>query len=109
MPLGERLRARLRRTQIGFIFQGASLLPTYSARENIDLALRLPGLGYFERRRRTRAALEAVGLSAWADHLPEEMSGGQRQRIAIARCPLSASLVRRRATSGIETAASAAS
>jgi putative ABC transport system ATP-binding protein len=78
-------RARLRRSQIGFIFQESSLLPTYSALENIDLALRLPGLGFFERRRRANAALEAVGLSAWAHHMPEELSGGQRQRIAIAR------------------------
>ncbi len=78
-------RARLRRKQIGFIFQGATLLPTYSAVENIDLALRLPHLNYFERRRRTQAALSAVGLSAWSDHMPEELSGGQRQRISIAR------------------------
>ena len=78
-------RTRLRRTQIGFVFQEASLLPTYSALENIDLALRLPGLGFFERRRRAKSALAAVGLSAWANHMPEELSGGQRQRIAIAR------------------------
>ncbi|MBN1287397.1 MAG: ATP-binding cassette domain-containing protein [Anaerolineae bacterium] len=78
-------RARLRRRQIGFIFQGSTLLPTYSAVENIDLALRLARLGLFERRRRVRAALAAVELDAWADHMPEELSGGQRQRIAIAR------------------------
>ena len=78
-------RARLRRQQIGFVFQSSTLLPTYSAMENIDLALRLQRLNYFERRRRTRAALSAVGLSAWAHHMPEELSGGQRQRIAIAR------------------------
>jgi putative ABC transport system ATP-binding protein len=78
-------RARLRRQHIGFIFQSSTLLPTYSAAENIDLALRLPRLGFFERRRRVRAALAAVGLSAWADHMPEELSGGQQQRIAIAR------------------------
>jgi putative ABC transport system ATP-binding protein len=81
----DRRRVWLRRTQIGFIFQGSSLLPTYSALENIDLALRLPGLGWFERRRRAKAALAAVGLGPWADHMPEELSGGQRQRIAIAR------------------------
>ncbi len=78
-------RTRLRRSQIGFIFQASSLLPTYSALENIDLALRLPKISYFERRRRAKAALSAVGLTAWSDHMPEEMSGGQRQRISIAR------------------------
>jgi ABC-type lipoprotein export system ATPase subunit len=83
--MSEGRRARLRREEIGFIFQSVSLLPTYSALENIDLALRLPKLGFFERRRRARAALEAVGLSEWAGHMPEELSGGQRQRIAIAR------------------------
>lgn len=83
--MGDRRRAKLRRQQIGFIFQGATLLPTYSALENIDLALRLPRVGFFERRRRARAALNAVGLSHWANHMPEELSGGQRQRISIAR------------------------
>ncbi|MBN2304182.1 MAG: ABC transporter ATP-binding protein [Anaerolineae bacterium] len=83
--LSDGRRAKLRRKSIGFIFQSSTLLPTYSAVENIDLALRLPRLGYFERRRRARAALAAVGLSPWADHMPEELSGGQRQRITIAR------------------------
>lgn len=83
--LSERQRARLRRTQFGFIFQSYTLMPAYTAYENIDLALRLRKLGYFERRRRIRAALEAVGLSAWAAHRPDELSGGQRQRIAVAR------------------------
>jgi len=83
--LSENARARLRREHIGFIFQNYTLLPTYTALENIDLALRLPKLGYFERRRRAKAALAAVGLSAWADHAPDELSGGQRQRVAIAR------------------------
>lgn len=78
-------RTRLRRMQIGFIFQNYTLIPTYTAMENIDLVLRLPGLGYFERRKRTKASLEVVGLSAWSNHLPGELSGGQRQRIAIAR------------------------
>ncbi|MCB9455163.1 MAG: ABC transporter ATP-binding protein [Anaerolineaceae bacterium] len=85
LNMSDRRREKYRRRQIGFIFQNATLLPTYTAAENIDLALRLPGLGYFERRRRTRAALEAVGLSAWSGHVPDELSGGQRQRVAIAR------------------------
>lgn len=83
--LGERARARLRRRQLGFIFQSYTLLPTYTAVENIDLTLRLPGLGFFERRNRAKTALAAVGLSAWANHVPDELSGGQRQRVAIAR------------------------
>jgi putative ABC transport system ATP-binding protein len=85
VPMSDRRRIQKRRQQIGFIFQSTTLLPTYSALENIDLALRLIRLGYFERRRRAKAALAAMGLSAWADHMPEELSGGQRQRVAIAR------------------------
>lgn len=78
-------RTKLRRRQIGFIFQSATLLATYTAAENIDIVLRLPGLNFLERRKRVKSALEAVGLAAWASHVPEEMSGGQRQRVAIAR------------------------
>ena len=85
LKMGEGRRSKLRRKNIGFIFQAYSLMPTYTATENIDLGLRLPGFHLFERRRRTKTALEAVGLSAWASHLPHELSGGQRQRVAIAR------------------------
>jgi ABC-type lipoprotein export system ATPase subunit len=83
--LGEGRRSRVRRRHIGYIFQTYSLLQTYTSAENVDLALRLPGMGYFERKRRVRSALDAVGLSAWADHMPSQLSGGQRQRVAIAR------------------------
>jgi len=105
--LNDARRAKLRRTRIGFVFQSATLLPTYSALENIDLALRLPGLHYFERRRRARAALAAVGLTAWADHMPEELSGGQRQRVAIARALALQShlILADEPSSGLDTAA----
>lgn len=83
--LRERGRAKLRRQQLGFIFQTYTLISTYTALENIDLALRLPKVGFFERRRRATTALAAVGLTAWTDHKPDELSGGQRQRVAIAR------------------------
>ncbi len=85
LKMNDRQRAKLRRKRIGFIFQSYTLMPTYTAYENVDLALRLPGIGYFERRKRSTAALNAVGLSAWQDHVPDELSGGQRQRIAVAR------------------------
>src|SRR5437868_11951455 len=52
--MNEGARANLRRTQIGFVFQSYALLPTYSASENIDLALRLPNLSYRERMRRAK-------------------------------------------------------
>lgn len=85
VKMGDSARARFRRSQIGFIFQNATLLPTYTAYENIDLVLRLPGLGFFERRKRTQETLKQMGLSAWSSHVPSELSGGQQQRIAIAR------------------------
>ena len=105
VKMRDRGRAKMRRKQIAFIFQNYTLLPTYSALENIDLALRLPGLGFFERRKRAKSALEAVGLSAWSDHVPDELSGGQRQRVAIARAlALHAQLVLAdEPTSGLDT------
>lgn len=78
-------RAKFRRQFVGFIFQSNVLLPSYTALENIDIALRLKRLGFRERMRRAHAALASVGLAAWSDHLPEEMSGGQQQRVSIAR------------------------
>ncbi len=83
--LGDRRRAKLRRQHFGFIFQNYTLMPTYSAGENIDLGLRLAGYGYFERRKRVKATLGMMQLTAWHDHLPDQLSGGQRQRVAIAR------------------------
>ena len=75
----------LRREHIGFVFQSHALLMTYSARENVDLMLRLAGIGRKQRRPRVEEALELVGLEKWMDHRPFEMSGGQQQRVAIAR------------------------
>jgi ABC-type lipoprotein export system ATPase subunit len=78
-------RVRLRRRQIGFVFQSFALLPTYSARENVDLMLRLAGMRRGRRRRCVEEVLRLVGLRKWADHRPFELSGGQQQRLAIAR------------------------
>jgi putative ABC transport system ATP-binding protein len=83
--LPEWRRVRLRRKRIGFVFQSFALLPTYSAWENVDLMLRLAGLGRRARRRRIDEVLALVGLEKWARHRPFELSGGQQQRLAIAR------------------------
>jgi len=74
-----------RARNIGFIFQTFSLVPVFSAYENIEYPLLLVGMPLAERRRRTFAMLEAVGLAAQARQRPNELSGGQRQRVAIAR------------------------
>jgi putative ABC transport system ATP-binding protein len=74
-----------RARNIGFIFQTFSLVPVLSAYENVEYPLLLVGMPAAERRRRTLAMLEAVGLAAQARQRPNELSGGQRQRVAIAR------------------------
>ena len=76
---------KLRRHKLGFIFQSFGLLPLLSARENIELPLRIAGIGYGERTKKVKRALEFVGLGRRADHRPYELSGGEQQRVAIAR------------------------
>jgi putative ABC transport system ATP-binding protein len=73
---------RLRRRQIGFVFQSHALLGTYSAQENVDLMLRLAGMGRRERQARTEEVLTVMGLSRWMEHRTFELSGGQQQRVA---------------------------
>jgi putative ABC transport system ATP-binding protein len=83
--LGEAARQRLRREQIGFVFQSFGLLPFLSARENVGVPLRM--LRWRTRSREARVAelLTTVGLADHAEHRPPELSGGQQQRVAIAR------------------------
>jgi putative ABC transport system ATP-binding protein len=78
-------RTRLRRDYLGFVFQSFALIPTYSAFENVELPLRIAGVGSRERRERAMRCLAIVGLQKWANHRPFEMSGGQQQRLSIAR------------------------
>jgi putative ABC transport system ATP-binding protein len=88
------LRAsRLRARQIGFVFQGFNLIPTLSAQENVETALVPLQVGANERRTRAAEALDAVGLTDRARHLPSELSGGQQQRVAIARALVKAPAV----------------
>jgi len=83
--LPDRKLTELRRHQIGFVFQSFALMPTMSAYENVELPLRMIGVGRRGRRQRVMECLDLVGLTRWAKHRPQEMSGGQQQRVAIAR------------------------
>ncbi|MBK7125989.1 MAG: ABC transporter ATP-binding protein [Dehalococcoidia bacterium] len=76
---------KLRRHKLGFIFQSFGLLPLLSARENVELPLRIAGVGYSDRMAKVKRALDFVGLGRRADHRPYELSGGEQQRVAIAR------------------------
>jgi|TARA_B110000263_G_scaffold247106_1_gene259301 putative ABC transport system ATP-binding protein len=75
----------LRRSKLGFVFQSFGLLPLLSAFENVELPLRISGVGTGERERLTRRALDIVGLEGRSRHRPYELSGGEQQRVAIAR------------------------
>ncbi|MBM3956876.1 MAG: ABC transporter ATP-binding protein [Gemmatimonadetes bacterium] len=83
--MGEREIVNLRRWRLGFVFQSFALLPLLSAYENVELPLRIAGVGAAERAEQARAALEMVGLARRAGHRPFELSGGEQQRVAIAR------------------------
>ena len=75
----------IRNAHIGYIFQNFNLIPKMSAQENVELPLIYRGVPRAERQARVAEALERVGLSRRAKHLPTELSGGQQQRVAIAR------------------------
>jgi ABC-type lipoprotein export system ATPase subunit len=81
----ERALAHLRRTEIGFVFQGFYLMDELIAIENVELPGLLAGRSPRAARARARELLEQVGLADRAEFLPSALSGGQRQRVAIAR------------------------
>jgi len=81
--LDEDGRARLRGELAGFVFQSFQLLPALNALENVMLPLELRGDA--DARQRAAEALQLVGLSPRAHHLPKHLSGGEQQRVALAR------------------------
>jgi lipoprotein-releasing system ATP-binding protein len=78
-------RTRIRRTEIGFVYQFHHLLPEFSALENVILPQMIRGLSKREATRRAAELLSYLGLKERLTHRPAELSGGEQQRVAIAR------------------------
>lgn len=73
------------RLRIGFVFQFFNLIPRFTAKDNVELAMSIKGKSVTERAKRAQELLETVGLKDRMNHKPAELSGGQQQRVAIAR------------------------
>jgi putative ABC transport system ATP-binding protein len=83
--MSDKTRARYRAEHMGFIFQSFNLLPVLTSLENVELPLRIAGVGAREARQRASEMLSLVDMERWTTHKPSELSGGQQQRVAIAR------------------------
>jgi lipoprotein-releasing system ATP-binding protein len=83
--LSDAQRTRIRRTEIGFVYQFHHLLPEFSALENVMLPQMVRGLSRREARTRSSELLSYLGLKDRLTHRPAELSGGEQQRVAIAR------------------------
>ena len=83
--LADHERTRIRRNEIGFVYQSHHLLPEFSALENVLLPQMIRGLKRAEAKTRAVELLEYLGLSARLNHRPAELSGGDQQRVSIAR------------------------
>jgi lipoprotein-releasing system ATP-binding protein len=85
VKLGDSERTRMRRAEIGFVYQFHHLLPEFSALENVVLPQLILGLSRHEAEDRAKQLLDSLGLDERADHRPAQLSGGEQQRVAIAR------------------------
>lgn len=83
--LSRKEQALVRREQIGFIFQAYNLVPVLTVLENVEYVMLLMGVPKDERRQRSLALLEQVGLKGLEHRKPRELSGGQQQRVAVVR------------------------
>jgi putative ABC transport system ATP-binding protein len=83
--LGAAKRAAIRNERIGFIFQAFNLIGDLDVAENVELPLVYRGVPAGERKKKVAAALDKVGMTHRARHLPSQLSGGQQQRVAVAR------------------------
>jgi putative ABC transport system ATP-binding protein len=83
--LNDTQQARLRREQIGFVFQFFHLVPRLTAAQNIELPMVLAGIPAEQRRDKVQRVLQAMDIADRAHHRPDQLSGGQRQRVAIGR------------------------
>jgi putative ABC transport system ATP-binding protein len=85
----EKNLTRLRRDNLGFVFQSFNLIDDLTVAENVEVALIYRREAGGERKRRVTEALERVGIAHRAGHRPQQLSGGQQQRVAIARALVS--------------------
>jgi lipoprotein-releasing system ATP-binding protein len=83
--LSDAERTRIRRTEIGFVYQAHHLLPEFTAVENVMLPQMVRGLSKAEANKRSTELLSYLGLKERLEHRPSELSGGEQQRVAIAR------------------------
>jgi glycine betaine/proline transport system ATP-binding protein len=83
--MSDRELLELRRTKMSMVFQSFALMPHLNIIDNVSFGLELAGVDPNTRRERANAALEQVGLAAYADNYPDELSGGMKQRVGLAR------------------------
>src|SRR5574344_1211133 len=87
--LKDQARTRIRKGQIGFVFQSFNLIDELNVAENVELPLTYLNVKASERKERVREILKRMNISHRANHFPQQLSGGQQQRVAIARAVIS--------------------